>query len=181
MVKPVKYNSLKLKIGNWVLKRNQKKANRQIKVCSLVNAQTVGVSFIVRGQSDLDEIRKILKELASRNIKTYAIGYIPVKKPDDFYLSQKGFNFFSNADLDYRLIPKSESVLEFINTEFDILIDFGVEKFFPMEYILSMSKAGFKVGRFGKNKPFDLMLDMDPKTTRWNYFEQALVYLEKFK
>lgn len=181
MVKPVKYNSFKLKIGNWVLKRNLKKVNRIVKVCSLTNAKTVGVSFIVNGESDLEEIRKILKELASRDIKTFAIGYIPVKKPDDFYLSQKGFNFFSNADLDFRLLPKSEPALEFINTEFDVLIDFGSEEYFPMDYILNMSKAGFKIGKFRDKMPFDMMLEMDLKTTKWQFFEQALVYLEKIK
>lgn len=181
MVKPKKYNSLKLKIGNWILTRSQKKVNRKVKVCSLSNVKTVGVSFVANNQSDLEVIRKILKDLASRNIQTYAIGYIPVKKPDDFYLSQKGFNFFSDADLDYRLIPKSDAVLEFINTEFDVLIDFGSDGFFPMNYMLSMSKASFKVGWFGEKKPFDMMIDIDHKSGKEYYFEQALVYLDKIK
>lgn len=181
MVKPVKYNSLKLKIGNWVLNRNLKRINRIIKVCSLSKAETVGITFVVNNQSDLEDIRKILKDLSSKHLKTYAIGYIPVKKPDDYYLSEKGFNFFSNADLDYRLIPKSDSVLEFIKTNFDVLIDFGTEEYFPMSYVINMSKAGLKVGRYGEKNPFDVMIDLNSESSKNYYYEQALIYLEKFK
>lgn len=181
MSKPVKYNSLKLKVGNWVLNRQLKRVNRVVKVCPLSKAETVGVTFVVNKQSDLEDVRKILKDLASRNIKTYAIGYIPVKKPDDYYLSAKGFNFFSNADIDFKLIPKSVSVQEFINTSFDILLDLGTADYFPMNYVINMSKAGLKVGKYGDNNPFDIMMDISEKSPKNYYYEQALIYLEKLR
>lgn len=181
MVKQKKYNSLKLKLGKWKLNRLVKNSNRCAIVCPLGQAKTIGISFTVNNQDELEKIRKILKRLAERNIQTYALGYIPVKKPNDFYLSQKSFNFFSDSDLDISLIPKSESVKEFIDTKFDILIDFGSEGYFPMNYMINVSKAAFKVGWFGNNQPFDLMLNIDKKAGVEYYFDQVLHYLEKIK
>lgn len=181
MVKTKKYNSLKLRLGSWKLKSSLKKIKRGAQVCSLANAKTVGVSFVATNQADLGAVNKILKKLTERNIQTFVIGYIPVKKPDDFYLSQKGFNFFSDADLDFTLIPKGESVIEFMDTTFDILIDFGSNGFFPMNYMLSMSKAKFKVGMMGEGTPFDMMMDIDKKSDKEYFFDQVLVYLEKIK
>ncbi len=181
MTKEKKYNSIKLKLGNWDLNRSLKNEDRKVQVCSLEQAKTIGISFIVNAQDDLEKIRRILKILAEKGIQTYALGYIPVKKPNDFYLSQKSFNFFSDADLDFILRPKNDSVIEFINTKFDILIDFSSEEYFPMNYMLRKSKAGFKVGWYGEVQPFDLMLDIDKKANVEYYFEQALHYLEKIK
>lgn len=181
MVKQKKYNSLKHKLGKWKLNRLLKNNSREAVVCPLSQAKTIGISFTVNNQDELEKIRKILKRLAERNIQTYALGYIPVKKPNDYYLSQKSFNFFSDADLDFFLIPKSESVNEFINTKFDILIDFGSEEYFPMNYMINVSKAAFKVGWFGSNKPFDLMLNIDKKAGVEYYFDQVVHYLEKIK
>ncbi len=181
MIKEKIYNSFKLKLSNWELKRSLKKENRIVKVCSLSQAKTIGISFIVNKQDDLEKIRRILKTLADKGIQTYALGYIPVKKPNDFYLSQKSFIFFSDADLDFLLRPKNNSVIEFINTKFDILIDFSSEGYFPMNYMLRKSKAGFKVGWYGEVQPFDLMLNIDKKADVEYYFEQALYYLEKIK
>jgi len=181
MIKQKKYNSLKLKLGKWKLKRLIKNNGRHPIVCSLNQAKTVGISFTVNNQEDLEKIRKILKRLAERNIQTYALGYIPVKKPNDYYLSQKSFNFFSDADLDFSLIPKNESVKEFINTKFDILIDFGSEEYFPMDYMINMSNAAFKVGWFSSNQPFDLMLNIDKNAGVEYYFDQVIHYLEKIK
>lgn len=176
-----KYNPIKLKLGQLKLKNYIKKQVREVKVCSLSNAKTVGILFAINNQDSLNDIREMLKKMQKKGIQTYALGYIPVKKPDDFYLSQKGFNFFSDSDLNFFLIPTSEAANEFINTEFDVLIDIYSEQYFPTNYIINMSKAGLKVGCFCESKPFDIMINVENKTNINYYFEQVIHYLEKIK
>lgn len=182
MILEKKYNPIKFKVGQIGLKRIIKKTpTRNIRVCSLENIKTAGILFAVNDQNSLEQIRKMLKKMQKREIKTYALGYIPVKKPDDFYLSQKGFNFFSDSDLNFFLMPKSETVQEFINTEFDVLIDIFSEQYLPNSFIINLSRAYFKVGCISENKPFDLMIDVDKQTEPEYYFDQVLYYLEKLK
>ena len=147
---------------------------------SMQNAKKVGVLFVVNSEKDLDVIRTILKRINSENVQTFALGYIPTKKPGDFYLSQKAFNFFSDKDLDFFLRPNSTEAIEFMQTPFDMLIDMGTVDFYPMQYLLYKSKAKFKIGWFGDKQPFDLMLSIDSKKGIEYYFEQVMFYLQKF-
>lgn len=182
MILEKKYNPIKLKIGQIKLNRIIKKAPvRNVKICPLGNIKTAGILFAINDQNSLEQIRRMLKKLQKREIKTYALGYIPVKKPDDFYLSQKGFNFFSDNDLNFFLMPKSETVQEFINAEFDVLIDIFSEQYLPNSFIINLAKTRFKVGGICERKPFDLMIDVDKQTEPEYYFDQVLYYLEKLK
>ncbi len=177
-----KYNPIKLKVAQWSLRRSVKKGtNRKVKVCSLDSAQTVGILFAIDDRKTLDKVRSMLKKLQQNNIQTYALGYIPVSKPDDFYLSQKGFNFFSDNDLSFFLAPNNEAAIEFMSAEFDILIDLYSEPYFPTNYIIQKSNAKFKVGCTCESKPFDLMIDVQNNTNADYYFEQVLHYLEMLK
>ena len=181
MVGDKKYNSLKLKLSRLFAYKKAIKAARVAETCSLDKAQTVGVTFAVRKPADLEQIRKVLKALAALKIKTFALGYIPEKKPGDFYLSEKSFNFFSDKDLDFLLQPKAEDALAFQDSVFDILIDLGTEQYYPMELLLNKSKAKFKVGWYCDNSPFDLMINTPKEQGLEYYFSQVLHYLKNLK
>ncbi len=180
MAKEKKYNRLKLKLSNWALSKGLKNEVRNTKVCSLKNAKTVGVTFAATSPKILEDVKKLLKDLASKGIQTFVLAYIPEKKPSDFFLSEKAFNFFYDKELDWLLRPSSQAALEFQNFEFDILIDFGSVSFYPMKYLLSKSKAKFKIGYFINDSPFDLMMDINPDSDSRYYFDQVLHYLDKF-
>jgi hypothetical protein len=180
MAKEKKYNGFKLKISKWLLGKNLSTMVRFPKSCSLEKASTVGVTFAATSPEHLENIKKLLKELANMGVQTYTLGYIPEKKPSDFYLSEKAFNFFFDKELDWLLRPKNQAAMEFEATEFDILIDFGGISFFPMHALISKSKARFKVGLFTEDGPFDLMINIKDKKDYKYYFDQVIHYLSKF-
>lgn len=181
MQKEKKYNGIKLKLSKWMLERHLKTITRHPIACSVENAKTVGVTFAATSRDHLEKIKKLLKELASMGVQTYTLGYIPEKKPDDYYLSEKAFNFFYDKELDWLLRPtKNEAAIEFENTEFDIIIDFGSVDYQPMNALLQKSKAKFKVGQYNENGHFDLMIDIKDKKDYRYYFEQVIHYLSKF-
>ena len=180
MIKEKKYNNFKLKLSKWLLRKDLVKSDRNFKMCSLDKASTVGITFTASSPKDLEEIRKFLKELAAKGLKTFALGYIPEKKPSDFYLSEKAFNFFYDKELDWLLRPNSQTALEFQSSEFDILIDFGTISFYPMQLLIYKSKAKFKVGQFIENSPFDFMIELKDSNNFRYYFDQVVHYLSKF-
>ncbi len=177
MAEQKKYNSFKLMLGKRALRSKLSKRQPMVKSCSLKDAKTVGISFIAKQPAQIDGIKQFVRSLSENGIQTYVLGYIPVKKPDDFYLSQKGFNFFSDQELDFFLRPKSAQTDEFMNMKFDILIDLGSEQYFPMLYLLSLSQAKFKVGWATEPSPFDLTLSIDKSASQEYYFEQLTHYL----
>jgi hypothetical protein len=175
-----KYNGFKVRLNKMIVGRLIDDPKRRAIPTNLQKAKTVGILFVVNQEKDLELVRGILRQINNENIQTFALGYIPTKKPGDFYLSQKSFNFFSDIDLDFVLRPKSQEALEFIDSKFDILIDMGTMDYYPMQYIVYKSKAKFKIGWFGNQQPFDLMMSIDPKKGINYYFEQILFYLQKF-
>lgn len=175
-----KYNGLKLKLSKWVLNRNLKKDQRISKLCSLKNATNIGITFVAKSSSQFAEINKFIKELNSRGIKTSALGYIPEKKPKDFFLSEKTINFFYDKELDWLYRLKNVSAIEFQETKFDILIDIDSNAYYPMHMLLNKSRALFKVGKFNEKSPFDLMIDVKKSSDLKFYFDQVIHYLLKF-
>lgn len=180
MAKTKTYNKLKLKISKWVVAKALSKIKPNTKACSLEQASSIGVTFAATSQKDLEVIKKLLKELSAKGIKTFALGYIPEKKPSDFYLSEKAFNFFYDKELDWLLRPNSASALEFQSTKFDVLIDFGSISFYPMQVLIIQSNAQFKVGQYMDNSPFDLMINLKNQNDFRYYFDQVVHYLSKF-
>jgi hypothetical protein len=172
-----KYNTFKLMLGRYALRNLLRKQKRHIVSCALKNAKTVGITFIANHPSQIEVVKQFVKSLADKGIQPCVMGYIPVKKPDDFYLSQKGFNFFSDKELDLSLRPTMPQTSEFINTKFDILIDIGSEHYFPMLYLISASEAKFKVGWANEPSPFDLTLSIPKSASQTYYFEQVTHYL----
>ncbi|MFA6402532.1 MAG: hypothetical protein WCX31_13070 [Salinivirgaceae bacterium] len=181
MIVQKKYNPIKLKLSKLFGGSGAENFKRKVKACSIEKAATVGVSFVVTSPNELEEIKKILKQLHSLGIKTFALGYIPEKKPHDFYLSEKSCNFFCDKELDWFLRPNNVAAAEFQNSTFDILIDLGSYSYYPMQHLLNNSKATFKVGWYTDNGPFDLMMNIDPKKGLDFYFTQVLHYLSILK
>lgn len=174
-----KYNALKLAMSKWLKKPEKNQSKRVVEVCSLNNAKTVGVTFVVWNQNEMELIKKFLKQLTNMGINTFALGYIPEKKPNDFYLSEKSCNFFYDKELDWFLRPNSTSAVEFREKKFDILIDIGGFSFYPLQHLLFAAKASFKVGRFVENSPFDFMLNIEPNKGNDYYFSQVIHYLSQ--
>jgi len=175
-----KYNPIKLALSRMFLTPESKQPNRKIQVCPLSKAKTIGVTFVVLNPNEMELIKKFLKQLTGLGINTFALGYIPEKKPNDFYLSEKSCNFFYDKELDWVLRPNNPSAVEFQNTTFDILIDIGSFSYYPMQHLLYASKAKFKVGRFEENGPFDFMLNIEQKKGLEYYFSQVIHYLSQF-
>jgi hypothetical protein len=119
--------------------------------------------------------------MSDRNIDLHIIGYYPGKELPDKLTAVRYLTCIKVQDINYTYRPISNEVINFINTPFDILIDANFKNLFPLEYIATLSNAGFKVGIFDNRydqPPFDLMIEVSKNSDMNNYLEQVVHYLE---
>ena len=130
----------------------RKKKSRELKAFS--DAKTVGVLFEGTNVTDVKVVKEYVKSLKSMGKTVETLGYLDTKEKNETY------NYFSNDDLNWYYIPKSNQIDSFIKKEFDVLIDLHTESKEPLGYIASLSNAHFKVGkRDDQFDCYDLAID----------------------
>lgn len=172
-----KTKNIKHKIGQFNLKNRLKNLNRQVITHNFKTAKTAGIIFNSPDEKSFEAIKQFLAFLTEKELKVIALGYIPSKKIPENYLMRKGINFYCNNDLNWYFKPKNELVDQFINQEFDILFDLSIKEYFSVNYVGSLSKASFKIGRQSENAYQDLLIDIKGNNTIEYLIEQIKHYL----
>tara|TARA_B110000196_G_C21069646_1_gene626819 strand:+ start:714 stop:1280 length:567 start_codon:yes stop_codon:yes gene_type:complete len=168
--------------GKQVLKKLLKRSTkRKIKSCNINQANSFGILCVVKEEKDFKKIIGLVKylkdEFGIRNIK--ALAFYNKKDNPNFLQSRLGFDFYSIKDLNWFCFPNTITARNFINENFDILLDITDGEFIPQKFVLHYSKSTLKVGTFSvKNKPYlDLMIDFKSKDFQEN-INQVVSYLD---
>jgi hypothetical protein len=170
---------IRRKAGNFILRRNIRKLSRNKRFINLEDVNTIGVVFSLKDNDGFESINELLKELTARKKQIFAIGYIEKKKIPDHYLLRKGYNFFCMADLNWYFKPEPSFVSDFIEREFDLLINLSTDQAYPVEYIYALSKARFKTGKFFEGTDHsDLAIDTGQSRDTKYLAEQLTHYLQ---
>jgi hypothetical protein len=173
------FNQIRLKFGFRQLKQEIKKLNRKNHSISLSNAKNIGVLINIQNQSQLSEAEDFAKSLIQQNKKVKLLAFISDKS---LKLSSSIIDIITIEDVEWNFIPKKDKVVNFVNNEFDILLNLCTEICFPLVYITAVSKSFFKVGAYDKrNSPFfDFMLQT-PQQSILGFTTELKYYLEKIK
>ena len=154
------------KIGNYVLKKHLKLKSHKALVCNIKEAKSIGILYDATHVFSFEAVRDLTNELSNKTKKIKVLGYVDSKQMIDHYLYRKGFEFFTRNHLNWYNKPESDAVNEFINQEFDILLDLNLEHIYPNIYILAFSKAKFKTGVYSKGQELlDFMIDIEKEKT----------------
>ena len=84
-------------------------------------------------------------------------------------------------DINITYRPVAREANEFINANFDLLIDLNFKNLFPLRYISHLSMAGFKVGIFdngNNNNLYDLMMEYNKSADINTFLTEVIYYLE---
>ena len=120
---------------------------RDRKVISLNDAVTIGILFDPTDKEDYELVRKYVNYLKEMKKKVKAIGFYHTKEVPASTYSKLEFDYICLKDLNWYYYPSGVIIENFINEDYDILIDLNVNDHFPLHYISSLSKAKFKVGK----------------------------------
>ncbi len=143
------------------------------------NSKTVGVIFNATEQATYDKARHFIQFLKKKDLKVVALGFVDSKQVLDFFKSGTDFNFFSRKNLNWFGKPNNPNTQEFIENQFDILIDLSIVEDFPLQYIVGLSNACFKVGCVKETSNYyDFMIDLGENKNLEILIKQINNYLE---
>jgi hypothetical protein len=117
----------------------------------------------MESEADYDRVSRFTGELNRVGKKVQVIGLHKYRKLPPYYAQKLAYDIILPGDLDLFYRPKVGFATKFIDYEFDILLDLSTPAEFPLFYIASLSKAGFKLGRSSgeESLPYDLMIETD--------------------
>jgi len=153
---------LKTGIGRYFLDRKIKSLDRKVHACNLDRARHIGIIYNATEYISFEIIRDLVRQLSENAERVIVLGYVDSKNLIDNYLYRKGFDFFSKSDLNWYYKPISAVAMQFMNEQFDLLLDLSLDSHFPIRYITSLSPASFKAGRYSTDdESLDFMIDIE--------------------
>lgn len=143
------------RIGRSALKAEDVIRLRRVRNMSEI--RSIGMVYDATDREVFEYINEVVRRFRAEMKKVHTLGYINSKDDRDMLSSKLGFDFFNRKNLDFYLRPSHPLVDNFIGENFDLLIDFNVERLWPLEYVMKRSRAALKVGLWPQaNSPYDL-------------------------
>jgi hypothetical protein len=175
---------LRLLAGRYAFMREHRKEHRNPRLVPFEEAKSIGILYDSTEEKDFDLVRKYVKEIRETHHKeVLALGYFDRKELPPMRFSKLGLDFFTQSDLNWLFKPVANVVRNFMNREFDILIDLHTGDNIPFRYIVAGSKARFKIGQYDKSYAYlyDFMLSGSERLSFPQYIEQVKHYLNALK
>lgn len=167
------FKNIKLALANRALQQEMIQHKREVKPnkFNFSEIRTVGIIFDSSNPEDFELVKRYVVYLREHTKKVKVIGFFSAKEIPSLTYSKLEYDFFSLKELNWLGKPSSHIIDNFINEEYDILIDLNIHDHFALKYIASLSKAKFKVGKYkeGDEQIYDMMIDAD-NTQKLKYF-----------
>jgi hypothetical protein len=175
--------TLRHKIANYLFHREMKNHKRVQKSVPFSEAKTIGILYDATTERDYELVKKFVKEIRDQHKDVLALGYYDKKELPDTRFVKLGLDFFTKKHLNWHLKPHHHGIHNFINAEFDILINLAIEKNFPLKYIFAKTKARFKIGRYEKinARYYDMMIHTDENVSLGKFIELVVHYLNQLR
>jgi hypothetical protein len=172
--------SLSRKILKYLIRNHQKKIRRNtsgvsfknaVRIAILSESQTIDTSqYIIDFISD---IRKYSKDISTLEYLNNSIK-LSVKswKQTQFYLHNKNLNFLN--------LPKREPLKEFLEKEYDIIINLSITNNIYLHYLATITNAKLKIGPYNKEfeSCYDFMIHVDDDTDIHSFVSAVDTYLK---
>ena len=168
-------------IGNYLLKQKVKANPRELHPSkfNFSEIKTVGVIFDASNAEDFELIKRYVVYMREHQKKVKVLGYFSSKKIPSLTYSKLEYDFFSTKETNWYGKPTTHVIDNFIEEEYDLLIDLNIHDHYTLKYIASLSKAKFKVGKYTEaNKLiYDMMIEVDETKNLKYFLRQVDTYL----
>ncbi len=154
---------------------------RQQKQTNLQSARTVALLYYLPDEATYNIAETILNQLTKMNLKVRVVCYTDLKIIPHYFIPKITQDIITSKDVNLLYQPHKPFVKEFINTDFDLLIDLCLNNYLPLLYCSALSKAGLKVGRFQEDHElfYDLMIQAGQDETLDSFAAQVIHYLSR--
>ncbi len=165
-------------LGTRYLHKEVLKTSRNKQPVNLTNAGSIGIIYLLSSEDEYNRVTAFTKQLQDRGKKVHVIGLYSVNRIPVFYIPKLSYDLLLPKDIDLLFRPKAQFVSQFINEEFDMLIDLSGPDNFTLHYISYLSRARFKIGRKFDDRPlpYDLMIDTREEISSQELIDQIIHY-----
>lgn len=174
------FNQLRLRSGFAKLKQELSRFKRKHHSVSLKDADNIGILIPIKTEKEFAEAELFAKTLQTDNKKVKLLGFIFDNELKNKFKGK--LELISSEDVNWNYIPDKEKIKNFVNSEFDILINLCTELCFPLVYVAAVSKSVFKVAAYDpKQAPFfDFMIETQEESIA-GFSKEIRYYLDKIK
>lgn len=137
-------------------------------------AKSIGLIYSLDDNRSKDMLSRIIAKFESDNKEVSTMTFVPVAAK----ITDPGYAYFNEKDLNTRGNWTKETVTQFRNTPFDFLVSLDWSQNKYTQNILAGSKAKCRVGRYeeGKSQYFEMMIN--PSDDRYeSYIDEVYHYL----
>lgn len=175
------FQNLRIRIIHYFINRELKYNGREKLPINITRAKSVGILFSLENEKYYELISKFIEDLSSQKKLVHAVGFVPSKHIPAYFIARLKIDIITPKDLNFFGVPVSVVIKDFISKKFDILIDLTLIDYLPIEYIASVSHAGFKAGRYREEmvKHFDFLVAKNEDMNESAYLKYFLDYLTK--
>lgn len=173
-------NPIKLFLGQYFLKRELKHFDRNLKLYNYHQAQSFGIVYEYKNEGEFKILEQLIHRLNDDKKKVKVIVFIKNENMLEYIPQRLTVDYIKSGDLNWFLIPHSKYVSDFMNAGFHVLINLNFQQCFPLNYIVSLSKANYKVGVFNDvtKSHMDFLIKMDPNLGLEKVLKEILKYLK---
>ena len=173
------FGKIRTKIGEYYFHQEQSRSWHLRKMTNLREAKKIGILYTLNEVPDYDRVSDFVTQLQHDNKEVKALGFVRNKNLVTRFLPKISYDFFSRQDINWFYKPIHTQVKDFIEKEFDLLIDLSMNDNFSVKYIAGLSSALCRVGRFseGNSDYYALMIDAKPAMSIDDFLGQIRHYL----
>lgn len=174
---------IKKLLSSQSLRRDMRSVQRERGAFSIEQANTVGIVFQYNGPEDFELLKKYVLYLREMKKKVRAVGLYTTKELPQFSYSKLEFDFFGKRQFSWFGRPADPTLRTFTEEPYDILIDLNLSDALPLRYLVALSRAKFKVGRWqaDDNALHDLLIDSPPEKGLKFFLRNVDTYLLKLR
>jgi hypothetical protein len=177
------FEKIRIRIGQYYLKKELERLRRTVQLTSLNGARKIGILYSLDDVPDYERVSEFVSVLQNEQKEVKALGYVKNKELVQRFLPKLSYDFFSRRDLTWFYKPVHATVKDFIEKEFDLLIDLSTTDNFPLRYISGLSRSLYKVGCFSAENTlyYDFMINLRPGMSTSDYLGHIQHYLSIIK
>lgn len=156
-----------------------RKQRRNPKIQTLNNSKSIGILWNPLDEGSIETYELLRKILRDRGIKAKGIGHIDSKHEKDTFATVTHSGFSNNINVSWSGRPKKGDGLQFMQEQFDILIDLSIQKVLALQYLVVYTFAAFKVGwESTEYNYYDLNINVKENPNCRFLMEQIVYYLD---
>lgn len=174
---------IKLFFGQFFLKRELKYFVRTQKFFNFKMAESFGVLYEYKDEEEFKILEQLIHQLNDEKKKVKVLVYIKDAKLLEYIPQRLTVDYIRPDEIDWLGRPNSPYAKDFMKAPFHVLFDLNYCQTFPLKYIMSLSRANYKIGVFNEKSKaqLDLLIKVNPEVGLSYILREMLRYLKLIK